>query len=255
MSTSSQWQLPPGYRENLSQQTWEGEQAGSYWHEHRTALSSAYQLDVYLRARAIARETGARSILDLGSGPGMKAARLLCDVIPEVVLVDQPTTGPLVADRCPAAQFIAANLETITIDLGRTFDVILSADVIEHLVDPDSYLAFIRRHAGPGTRIILSTPERDYARGTGCASCDKPEHVREWTGAEFVAMLSERGFQVTAHHLCPTLRPEPHRGDMTRSWLETFAPRVPGPESAGLDPLRSCQVCECRLADAAAAAA
>lgn len=249
------WRLRPDYRENLSQQTWEGERAGTYWHEQRTALSSAYQLDVYLRARAIALDIGARSVLDVGSGPGTKAARLLCDVLPDVVLVDQPTTAALVTERCPSARFVAANLETIAVDLGRTFDLIISADVIEHLIDPEPCLAFIRRHSAPGTRILISTPERDYARGTGCGACDKPEHVREWTGAEFVAMLGDHGFRVIAHHVCPTLRPEPHRGDLGQSWLEPFTPRVATATSDGPDRLRSCQLCECRVIGSAAAAA
>jgi SAM-dependent methyltransferase len=254
MNATHGWRLPPDYRENLSQQTWEGDRAGSYWHEHRTGLSHAYQFDVYLRARQIALAIGAQSILDVGSGPGIKAARLLCGSIAEVVLVDQPTTAPLVAERCPSAQFVAANLEDVSLGLGRTFDVIICADVIEHLIDPRPCLMFIRRHSAPHTRIVLSTPERDYARGVGCRACDKPEHVREWTGPEFVAMLADHGFQVTRHHLCPTLRPEPHREDTMQLWLEAFAPRTLGHGSGGPDPLRSCQVCECRVNAVAAAA-
>lgn len=249
------WRLRPGYRENFTRQTWEGQRAGAYWHPQRTALSSDYQLDVYLRARHIALEVGAHSVMDVGSGPGMKAARLFCDVLSDVVLVDQPTTERLVAKRCPSASFVAANLEEPSIDLGRTFDLIVCADVIEHLLDPAPCLRFIQRHAAPDTWIVLSTPERDYARGLDCLACDKPEHVREWNGFEFVEMLAAHGFHVVRQHLCPTLRPEEHRGDIQRLWLEPFEARAAGPGSHLPDRRRSCQVCECQTIPQAAAAA
>lgn len=245
---SMNWQLTSGYRENLSRQTWEGENVGVYWNPTRLALSSDYQFDVYLRARQIALQEGSRSILDIGSGPGLKAAKLFCDVVPDVVLIDQPTAETLVRERCPKATFVGTDLEASSLTLGRTFDVIVCADVIEHLLDPASCLGLIRQHADARTWIVLSTPERDYRRGLGCMACDKPEHVREWTGEEFAAMLGENGFQVVEHFVSPTLRPEADRGDTTRLWLEAFRPRPDLPGSRDPDMMRSCQVCICRLA-------
>ena len=48
------WRLKPGYRENLTRRTWEGENTGVYWNPGRRALSAHYQYDVYLLAREIA---------------------------------------------------------------------------------------------------------------------------------------------------------------------------------------------------------
>jgi SAM-dependent methyltransferase len=245
------WRLPAGYRENLTRRTWEGESAGSYWHADRLALAADYQFDVYLDVRRIATEGNAQSILDVGCGPAIKAGRLFANVVSEVVLVDQPTVRGLALSHCPGATFVAADLESISEDLHRTFDVIVCSDVIEHLLDPSRCLAFLRRHAAPNSRILVSTPERDYARGVGCMACDKPEHVREWTGSEFVAMLQAEGFRVHRHMLCPTLRPEAHRSDVTSSWLEPFRPRQHGAGTDLPDRMRSCQICECSVAEPA----
>src|SRR5687767_11673840 len=42
---------------------------------------------------------------------------------------------------------VAGNAESF--DLGRTFDVVVAADLIEHLGDPASFLRSARKHMGP----------------------------------------------------------------------------------------------------------
>jgi 2-polyprenyl-3-methyl-5-hydroxy-6-metoxy-1,4-benzoquinol methylase len=43
-------------------------------------------------------------------------------------------------------------------DLGRTFDVVVGADVIEHLTNPGGFLRSARRHMGPDSLLVLTTP-------------------------------------------------------------------------------------------------
>jgi 2-polyprenyl-3-methyl-5-hydroxy-6-metoxy-1,4-benzoquinol methylase len=40
----------------------------------------------------------------------------------------------------------------------HVFDVVLAADVLEHLRDPDEVLRLLRRHVRPGGRLIVSLP-------------------------------------------------------------------------------------------------
>ena len=62
-------------------------------------------------------------------------------------------------------------------------------------------LELIQRFSGHETDIIVSTPDRDRLRGRACLSCDKPDHVREWSRAEFVRFLRSRGLQVRRSRL------------------------------------------------------
>jgi SAM-dependent methyltransferase len=85
---------------------------------------------------------------------------------------------------------------------SRRFDLIICADVIEHLVDPDVVLRWIRLFSKPTSRIVLSTPERDLRRGR--RSLGPPEnlgHVREWNSREFCAYLDSRGFDILQHEI------------------------------------------------------
>jgi len=45
-----------------------------------------------------------------------------------------------------------------TFDLGRTFDVIVAADLIEHLANPGAFLARAREHLKPGGLLAIVTP-------------------------------------------------------------------------------------------------
>lgn len=71
-------------------------------------------------------------------------------------------------------RFVAADFEKpAETDLG-TFDLIMCCGVIEHLVDPDILLSFIKAHADSETTIVLSTPERDVWRGKRTRSRPRP---------------------------------------------------------------------------------
>jgi hypothetical protein len=86
--------------------------------------------------------------------------------------------------------------------VSGTFDLIIGADIIEHPVDSDSLLAYMRRCAHSGTYLVLSTPERDLRRGPD--SIGPPQnraHVREWNQAEFAAYLTDRGLKIGEHRI------------------------------------------------------
>lgn len=48
------------------------------------------------------------------------------------------------------------NIETL--DLGRTFDVVVAGELIEHLSNPGLFLEMAMRHLEPGGMLILTTP-------------------------------------------------------------------------------------------------
>ena len=77
-------------------------------------------------------------------------------------------------------------------DLARA--VLVSADVIEHLVRPEHLLASLREALGWAPLLVVSTPERDLTRGiVDVGPPDNPCHVREWNLAEFACLLEHHG--------------------------------------------------------------
>jgi len=180
--------------------------AERYWTPERIARSHLHQHPVYALCRRLLRARGAQSFLDVGSGPGTKVAELIAPLCGDVVLVDQPSSQPLVARLLPGARFVPANLEAPELSLGRGFDLVVCADVLEHLADPTRCVRFIREHLAPGGRAVISTPERDRLRGRDCRESPHPEHVREWNAVEFRAFLEHSGLAVLRQRLLPPQR-------------------------------------------------
>jgi SAM-dependent methyltransferase len=106
-------------------------------------------------------------------------------------------------------RFIAADLSEIDIDLDRKFDLIICADVLEHLLNPNPCLEFIGRHIISNGVAILSTPERDNLRGKDSDHSPHPAHVREWSGQEFREYLEHQGWAIRQYHLYPQARLNP----------------------------------------------
>jgi 2-polyprenyl-3-methyl-5-hydroxy-6-metoxy-1,4-benzoquinol methylase len=91
-----------------------------------------------------------------------------------------PTVSFKVGDAC--------RLEGIA---DASIDVVVSFETIEHLPDPQSFLANIQRVLAPGGILIVSTPNRVLFNplGTLNSKPQNPFHVREWTAKEFKKLL------------------------------------------------------------------
>lgn len=230
--------IKDGYRPNLTQSTYDDGSDSLYWNPTRIDAAREFQFHVYRRAVAEVGDPSGSSIVDVGSGPPHKLAQLLRRKEIQVTLVDQPNAETIAREIMPFANFIAANLEAIDLVLPDQFDVAICADVVEHLVDPDPCLRFIRKHLKSGGRLFISTPERDVLRGVNCFESPHPMHVREWNRREFSRFLESRGFEVLEQVLLPQKRvPE-----MQRLW---------GALMAGVNaPPRwySCQMAVCAVA-------
>ena len=80
------------------------------------------------------------------------------------------------------------------------FDLIICADVIEHLSNPDSILEWVRKFSHDGTVVIFSTPNRDVLQGPDSKGPpSNPSHYREWGWDEFESYLRASGFTIMSH--------------------------------------------------------
>jgi SAM-dependent methyltransferase len=213
--------IKAGYQANERALTFEGDSPGPYWTEDRLRAAGYYQYYVYDTCRRLVQQRGFKSVMDVGCGAPVKVKEHLAPVCRDIQLVDQPSVSEIAERILPGYPFMPADLEKIDLDLGRKFDLIVSSDVVEHLLNPDNCLDFIRRHLPSHGLAVISTPERDFVRGKVCSSCPKPEHVREWNAREFRQYITSRGFEIVQSALFP-------QGQLRRRW-EYLGSRICSP--------------------------
>ena len=105
-----------------------------------------------------------------------------------------------------AVEFLKKNYQAPNLDFYQmdavelkfqdsTFDVIVSFEVIEHIVDFRRYLREIARVLKPGGIVVLSTPNREKVSPDGQAGIRG--HIREFSAEEFRKLLSAHFAEVT----------------------------------------------------------
>lgn len=191
-----------GYRSQERNFASSQKDAAPYWTEERILFSLNFhpQYDVYRFARDIIGRRHVKTVIDVGCGIAAKLMELIYPVCRDIVGVDQEEAIRYCRRSYDAGTFVVDDLEHPSSSPG-TFDLIISADVIEHLLDPDRLLEYVKDVSREDSVIVLSTPERDIIRGRNCMASSKPEHVREWNRHEFRTYLQNRGFKVLEHKL------------------------------------------------------
>jgi SAM-dependent methyltransferase len=121
-------------------------------------------------------------VLDLGSGAGHGAASL-AGAGASVFAVDRvpPDPEPAASD----VQFLRADIDALPL-ADRAFDLILSFQVIEHLIDPGPYVDALARLLRLDGVAILTTPNVLLSDGVN------PYHVHEYEAEELALRLRER---------------------------------------------------------------
>ena len=176
------------------------------WTEGRIRMNGFYQFYVYKYAHGLIRSNKLKNVLDVGCGPGLKLMEMLHPICKQTVGIDRKDAIDICINRYPEGEFYVDNFDTPSLDLPRKFDLIICADVIEHVIDPDNLIRYIKSYAHPESYIILSTPERDRLRGPECTSSPKPEHIREWNKEEFIHYLQSRGLSIIQHRKMPKMK-------------------------------------------------
>jgi 2-polyprenyl-3-methyl-5-hydroxy-6-metoxy-1,4-benzoquinol methylase len=151
-------------------------------------------LDLHLeRYRFAAGHARPGRLLDMACGVGYGTDCLLAaapDRIREVVAVDVDEEAIGYARRRygrPGVSFIAADATGFTDDDG--FDTIVSLETVEHLPDPQGFLARLAGLLRPEGVLVASVPTTP--------SVDvNPYHRTDFTAASFVRMLAAKGLSV-----------------------------------------------------------
>lgn len=202
--------IRPEYSENTVPWTDDATSGTEYWNPARLRASHSYQFPVYAYAERVIREKRVGSVIDVGCGPGTKLS-MLHDLHSALSFtgVDLPNAIAFCQRTYQWGTWLAVNLEAESEPHDKVIervDLAICSDVIEHLLDPDKVLDYLRRVVRPGGYAILSTPERDKLRGKDCLNSPHRYHVREWTREEFGAYLRNRGLTVCEQFLSFPMR-------------------------------------------------
>lgn len=201
--------IKDGYRPNTSAVTREGGEEEFYWTASRLKMSYRYQFPVYRLASQLMKENGFHSVVDVGCGVATKLAELhKWHPAAEIVGIDQPHAIAFCQQHWNFGTWIADDFENPATEHDSVrADLVICADVVEHLEDPDILLAYLKKRVTERGLIAMSTPERDLLRGVDCDYSPNPYHVREWNASEFARYLESSGFEIVSSQLQLPVRP------------------------------------------------
>ena len=148
-----------------------------------------------------------KTALDVGCGAG-----LLCEPLARL---GAQVTGVDAAPENIGAARAHAEASGLTIDYragefenevkGRTFDLVTSMEVIEHVTDPAAFVAGLAAALAPGGLMILSTPNRTplsrlamitVGEGLGMIPRGTHDHDKFITPDELTELLADAGLEV-----------------------------------------------------------
>jgi len=167
------------------------------------SVYTRYQHFVYEIIADVIRTLPLRtSVLDIGCGYPYKLAKFVKPLTSDITGVDERQPIEFSQANFHFGRWVESDLSDSSFSLDRKFNVIVCADVIEHVDDPNILLDIIRKHSYKSSTIIISTPERDNTRGLDhFGPSPNPTHVREWNQSEFVGYLKKQGFKVDTTHV------------------------------------------------------
>lgn len=186
-------------------------------------VSVAEHLHRYAVALSLA---DGKQALDIASGEGYGSA-LLGARARRVLGIDRSAAAAAHAAQkyaTPTVSFAQGDATCIPCPTA-SFDLVVSFETIEHLLDQDRMLSEIRRVLRPDGVLVMSSPERaNHGDKDGYVN---EYHVRELYGAEFLALISRHFPHVT--HLqqqvlsCSALWPAAAREECPEVYTGNFS--------------------------------
>ena len=150
------------------------------------------------RVRRLKRHMPGRRLLEIGANIGcfVEAARRLG--LEAVGLEINPTLVAHARQAFPDNAFVCGTVEEAGFD-AASFDGVYCAEVIEHLVDVNSFMSAISQAVRPGGSLFLTTPElARYITGPDVAtwrSLVAPDHKLYFNRDNMAQFLQRHGFE------------------------------------------------------------
>jgi 2-polyprenyl-3-methyl-5-hydroxy-6-metoxy-1,4-benzoquinol methylase len=134
--------------------------------------------------------------VDIGSGPGNRLAKYFQDFSPNVKGFDVASAIKVGRKINPGINFSECDLSRSVIPSNHEWDLVISADVIEHLDEPNNLLESAKNLLSKNGLFVLSTPDRGILYENQMLKPGNIQHVREWNIDELCQYLKASGFSV-----------------------------------------------------------
>jgi hypothetical protein len=164
-------------------------------------LKDEYQDEVYKYAKEIFIKHKLTNILDLGCGSAYKLFKYFhgeqfvgIEIEPTLTWLQSTFPSGTLSKSCTSPLWVDWNL-----CIPIKSDLVICADMIEHVQNPDNIFDFISK-CNPN-RVIISTPDRGLLPKGQEGPPNNPCHVREWTFHEFNKYISSKGWQIHNHFI------------------------------------------------------
>lgn len=151
-------------------------------HFDDTHNADEWQKEVYATALDVFNSESYTTVLDIGCGSAYKLRSFFKDH--NYTGVEIGATLDYLKSTYPTDPWC-----TINDCYGKTYDLIILSDVIEHVPDPAFFLQDIISNIH-FHKIIISTPDRALLEGSDLGPAKNPTHYREWNQAEFSLFIS-----------------------------------------------------------------
>lgn len=174
-------------------------------------MNKLYQPDIYTFAEKLAKGFGVNKIVDVGCGNGDRIANISSV---KTIGIDYGNNIQIAKNKYPANLWVEADFEK---DLNHLkFHVkngwIICSDVIEHLINPLILLDFFSEVLPEVYGIVISTPDRDRARGKNDLGPPfNRSHTVEWTKEEFYNLLCSKNLKPLLHGFTRSVEDKPER--------------------------------------------
>lgn len=196
MSPMQNYFIKDGYQLNLTEDNQPIEQYNAI------PNNKTYQISCYKLAAQIIRKQGLGSCIELGSGSGYKLNKYIAPCVDKAVGIDMQHSAEHCRIHYPEVEWVSDNFDNPVNTISQKFDLVISFDVIEHLVYPEKLLEKMKSYSKPDAILLLSTPERDCVWGKQDYGPSKnKKHVREWNQVEFNRLLENFGLSVLESHM------------------------------------------------------
>lgn len=153
----------------------------------------------------ISRRKARTRILDLGCGNG-SLTHAIASKGYEIVGIDESASGIAIARQSfPDCDFIQSSIYDLPYEaLEKSFDVVLSVEVIEHLFYPRELIKAARKCIKPDGHLIITTPYHGYLKNLALAMSGKMDqhftslwdggHIKFFSVNSMRTLLKEEGF-------------------------------------------------------------
>ena len=166
-----------------------------YHHHDDRDLTDEWQKEVYEHAADLAQRFGYDNILDVGCGSGFKLIRYFEHR--NTLGLELDCNLGFLKNEYPQRSWDLSDFSAVP-DFEP--DLVICADVIEHLTDPDALLDYLIRLKA--RHYVISTPDRSLLyrpwQKRYWGPPRNPSHQREWTSKEFFRYISDT-FEVVDH--------------------------------------------------------